>query len=121
MASTTFRPVAAASTPRGLRVGAKSSNGPGLSARETIPTAKATPLIPAIGRQRGESSLPVGKSSMRKRMGYTAAACAREESNPATAPPGNRGIPSGRSATVAYCPESNCKPPATPQRGRSSR
>jgi hypothetical protein len=72
----------------------------------------AVPAIQTTGRQRGEGSLPVGKSSTRNTKEKTTEICTREESHAATAPPGN--VSEG-SATVAYCPENSCTPVPTPR------
>ncbi len=104
-------------TPNGLVVGAKSCIGPGDSAREIKETAMTSPVVHATTRQRGESSLPVGKSSMRNRMVETDESCIKVESHAAYAPPGSPVEP--ESATVAYWPEKNCIPPATAETRRS--
>ena len=75
-------------------------------------TAITIPKIQAKGRQRGEGNLPVGKSSMRKRMEKTIEDCASVESHAATAPPGEV---CEWSATVAYCPENSCTPAPRPE------
>ena len=88
------------STPKGFRAGAKSWIAPGDRAREISEAAMTTPTVHATGRQRGEGSLPVGKSIMRKRTVKTAELCIMVESHAAYAPAGSRSGP--KIVTVAY-------------------
>src|SRR4028118_309987 len=101
-ASRRARTLAKSSTPKGFRTEEKSSIEPGVRAVETIETAATAPAIQARGRQRGEGSLPVGKSIIRKSAENTIENCARVDSQAATAPPG---VVCEWSAVVAYCPE----------------
>src|SRR3712207_618794 len=107
----------AASIPNGFRTAAKSRNRPGERAREIREIPTASPVVHANARQRGDGSLPVGKSIRSKMAADTDADCRTVESHATYAPAGNR-APS-ESATVAYWPEKNCVPEATEETRKS--
>ena len=90
----------AAPIPNGFWAGAKSRIGPGARAKDIRETATASPVAHATTRQRGDGSLPVGKSIRRNRVANTDVDCSMVESHAAYAPTGSRDI--SESATVAY-------------------
>src|SRR5919107_2802930 len=84
-----FMTLAATSMPRGLVTESNRAAVPGQSATATAPPRTTRATSEANGRQRGDGSLPSGKSSARNIKGPKCTTHTQEETQASASPPGN--------------------------------